>query len=86
MQPAMPANDQAGAIRRGDGIAPVLLLNDGGQELDLVGAVLVRVDRVWLESGRGGETGVGAVDGNAHAREGGSTSPQPPRSFSLASL
>jgi hypothetical protein len=48
--------------------------------------VLVRVDRVWLESGRGGETGVGAVDGNAHAREGGLTSPQPPRSFSLASL
>jgi hypothetical protein len=28
--------------------------------------VAVRVDRVGLESGRVGETGVGAVDGSAH--------------------
>ena len=30
--PAVSSNDQAGAIRRGDGIAPVLFLNDGGED------------------------------------------------------
>ncbi len=71
--------DQAGAFRRGDGIASSLILNDGDEELDLVGAMAVRVDRVWLESGRIGETGVGAVDGNAHAGSGGSTFMNTPR-------
>jgi hypothetical protein len=52
-------DNQARALRDGDRVAPTLLLDDRGEELDLVGAVPVRVDRVGLERVRIDEGGVG---------------------------
>ena len=62
----MTAHDLATAFGERDGIAPALLLNDGSQKLDLVGAVPVWVGRVRLERVGIGQTSVGAVNGNAH--------------------
>ena len=62
----MASDDLAAAIGKGDGVAPALLLNDGGQQLDLVGAMPVWVGRVRLERVGIGQTSVGAVNGDAH--------------------
>jgi hypothetical protein len=62
----MTAHDLATAFGERDGIAPALLLNDGRQQLDLVGAVTVGIGRVRLERVGIGQTSVGAVDGDAH--------------------
>ena len=62
----MAAHNLTAALGKGDGIAPALLLNDGSQKLDLVGAVAIGVGRIRLERIGIGQPGVGAVDGDAH--------------------
>jgi len=68
LQSTMTSHDLATAFGERDGIAPALLLNDGSQKLDLVGAMPVWVGRVRLERVGIGQSSVGAVDGNAHAQ------------------
>lgn len=43
LQPAVAANDKSAPLRDGDRRAPALLLYDRGKELDLMGAVPVRI-------------------------------------------
>ena len=62
----MASDDLAAAIGKGDGVAPALFLNDGGQQLDLVGAMPVWVGRIRLERVGIGQSSVGAVNGDAH--------------------
>jgi hypothetical protein len=66
-QPSVAAHDQARALRHGNRVAPALLLDDRRQQLELVGAVAVRIDRIRLEGVRIDEAGVGAMHGDAHA-------------------
>ena len=65
-QPPVSANDQPAALAHGDRPAPALLLNDGGEKLNLMRAMPVRIHRVRLERRRIDESIVGAVD--LHAR------------------
>ena len=46
------ADNEAAALAHRDWSAPALLLNDGGEKLNLMRAVPVRIDRVRLELGR----------------------------------
>ncbi len=74
LKPTVAAHNLAAALGERDGIAPALLLNDGSQQLDLVGAVPVGVGRIRLERVGIGQTSVGAVNGDAHTRREVSTS------------
>ena len=67
-QSTVATNDLAAAVGDGDRIAPALLLNDGGQQLDLMGAVTVGIGRVRLKRVRIGQPSMGAVNGDAHPR------------------
>ena len=73
LQSAMTANDEPTAFAHRDRIAPALFLDDRRQQLDLMGAVLIRVARIWLQRIRVHQFGVGAVNGDAHAAGGVST-------------
>ena len=68
LQSTVASYDLAAALGERDGIAPALLLNDGSQQLNLVGAVTVGIGRIRLERVGIGQTSVGAVDGNAHTQ------------------
>ena len=66
LETPVTADDQPAAFADGDRPAPALLLNDGGEKLNLMRAVPVRIDRIRLERRRIDESIVGAVD--LHAR------------------
>ncbi len=67
LEPTMTAHDQAAAVADGNGSPPALFLDDGREELNLMGAMLVRVDRVGRQFGRINQGIMGAVDFEAHA-------------------
>ena len=73
LQPAMSADDESTAFAEGNRIAPALLLDDRRQQLDLMGAVLVRIAWIGLQQVRIHQLGVRAVNGDAHAAGGVST-------------
>lgn len=75
----MSAHDHAAAFGEGDRVPPALLLNDGGQQGDLMRAVPVWVRWIGLQRVGINQPRVGAVNGNAHAPAGVST----PRKESL---
>ncbi len=68
LKATVPADDQPTALAHGDRPAPALFLNDGGQKLNLMRAVPVRIHRVRLERSRIDEGIVGAVDLHAARR------------------
>ena len=73
LKPTMAANDESAAFANRDRVAPALLLDDRRQQLDLMGAVLIRVARIGLQRVRVHQLGVRAVNGDAHAAGGVST-------------
>src|SRR5690606_31023479 len=62
----VPAHDESASFGNRDRIAPALVLDDRGEQLDLVRAVPVRIDRIGLQRVRIKQRGMGAVGGNAH--------------------
>ena len=62
LETAVAANDQPAALAHRDRPTPALVLNDGGEKLNLMRAVPVRIGRIRLERRRIDESIVGAVD------------------------
>lgn len=63
---AMPTHNQTAAVADGDRRAPALFLDDGSEKLDLMGAMLVRVDRVGQQLCRINQGIMGAMDFETH--------------------